>query len=98
MRPLVAAYATYSGTKKAYCAQHDLNTHTFDYWRKRVAAAEAATQHPPTKSPKQNSFVELPPLPTSAALYTLHLPDGKRLELPLQTPIAILTQLLQITL
>lgn len=101
MRPIVAGYAAYSGTKKAYCAQHDLNPHTLDYWRKRIQTIDADTptaQDKPSKSKKQSSFVELPPLAVApASLYTLHFPDGKRLELPLQTPLEMLSALLQLS-
>ena len=92
MRPIVAAYANYTGTKKAYCAQHDLNPHTLDYWCKRIAAVDK-----PPKSSKQSSFIELAPFASSTSCYTLHFPDGKRLELPLQTPIDFLAQLIQIS-
>ncbi|MEM6320849.1 MAG: hypothetical protein AAF960_24500 [Bacteroidota bacterium] len=103
MRPIVAAYATHRGTKKAYCAQHDLPVHTFDYWRKRVAAVDSAAQSKGVEPKQQSSFIQLPPMsaaclsPASPA-YTLHFPDGKRLDLPLPTSIDTLTHLLQITL
>ncbi len=106
MRSVVAGYADFAGTKKDYCARLDLNVHTFDYWRKRVRAAESPTERKNPALPASQKFVELPPPPplpatdfgTVRAVYTLHLPDGKRLDLPLCTPPAVLTHLLQISL
>ena len=96
MRPIVEGYKNFSGTKKAYCATYDLNPYTFDYWRSRVKEVDASkslTQKSPTH---KTGFVAIP-VPTSPSFsnYTIHLPDGKRLELPSTTPISILTQLLQ---
>lgn len=95
MRPIVAGYATYEGTKKSYCAKYDLNVHTFDYWRNRVKTVDL-----PNKS--TNHFVELSPMSAplfpSSAHYLLHFPDGKRLELPMGVPSELLIQLLQISL
>ena len=91
MRPIVAGYSTYTGTKKDYCDQFDLNIHTFDYWRKRVKELSAAKQPLPASS----SFIELSPAGGSDQ-FTLHLPDGKRLDIPLGVPASLLHALLQL--
>lgn len=114
MRPLVLGYANYDGTKKAYCAMHNINPHTLDYWRKRiglidgsskqVVSQEAKAAKSTTGKSKRGGFVSVP-IPSqdlTKALsfgdwsgYTLHLPDGKRLDLPSNTPTQILSELLQ---
>lgn len=95
MRPIVAGYDTYEGTKKSYCAKYDLNVHTFDYWRKRVKTVDLSNK-------QTNPFVELSPtrnsLLPSSIHYLLYFPDGKRLELPMGVPSELLIQLLQISL
>jgi|TARA_B110000908_G_C10078075_1_gene368253 transposase-like protein len=105
MRSIVADYEDYDGTKKTYCATHELNPHTFDYWRERVRAADARNVTKPTKRKISNStsnFVELSPtratLKPTITHYMLHFPDGKRLELPLGVSAELLIELLKIQL
>ena len=103
MRPVVEGYKNYSGTKKAYCREHNLNVQTFDYWRKRVEvvdkmAAAKKTKEKSTKKP--SNFIDLPSLPlpssSSSTNYVLYFPDSKRLELPLGVSAELLIQLLKI--
>ena len=113
MRPIVLGYTNYDGTKKAYCAIHNLAPHTLDYWRKRIRVIDGSSKQAKgqeLKASKKNAsnvtkrggFVSVP-IPSQAFTssfeawtgYTLYLPDGKRLDLPPNTPIQILSHLLQ---
>jgi len=101
MRPIVEGYANFQGTKKEYCAPHDLNPYTLDYWRSRIKEIDGSVKNKKIKEDTSSpiGFIAVPPPASSvpsASLYTLHLPDGKRLDLPLTTSIELLTQLLQI--
>lgn len=101
MRPIVEGYKDFAGTKKEYCAGYNLNPYTFDYWRIRVKEADAEINAATVRTEKiptrKTGFVAIPaPIPPfSSSNYIIHLPDGKRLELPTTTPVTILTQLLQ---
>jgi len=97
MRPIVEGYNDFRGTKKEYCARYELNPYTFDYWRTRVKETDAAAKKKEKASTRKTGFVAIPaPVLSSSSNYIIHLPDGKRLELPDTTPLTILTQLLQI--
>ena len=106
MRPIVAGYRTRTGTKKEYCSACGLSPDTLDYWRRLIKEEEKLEQEKEqtTKSHSNRvGFAAIPAPKTSSAsalanpsAYTLHLPDGKRLDLPTATPIEILTHLLQI--
>ena len=97
MRPIVEGYVNFSGSKKEYCARYDLNPYTFDYWRTRVKETDAAAKKKEKAPTHKTGFVAIaPPVSSSSLNYIIHLPDGKRLELPDTTPVTVLTQLLQI--
>jgi len=108
MRPLVSGYKNYTGTKKAYCIEHDLNPHTLDYWRNRIKTLDEQSKQ------SANKFIAVPPpsyseMPSMSSLSStavevvenrdyiqLHLPDGKRLELPTTISDKLLLSLLQV--
>ena len=106
MRPIIAGYRSYDGTKKEYCSTRGLSPDTLDYWRRRIKEEEDLVESKRIVAkgqPKQVGFVSIPgprkaseSAFTTSSAYTLHLPDGKRLDLPRTTPIELLTQLLQI--
>ena len=102
MSPIVAAYADYNGTKKAYCAEHDLNVHTFNYWQRELNEGDRMKTKvvKQQQNEKSSHFIALaPPMPGIKSLsptYLLHFPDGKRLEMPIDVPSEVLIQLLKI--
>jgi hypothetical protein len=97
MRPIVEGYPDFTGTKKEYCARYDLNPYTFDYWRIRVKETDAVAKKKGKAPTHKTGFVAISaPVLSPTSNYIIHLPDGKRLELPDTTPVTVLSQLLQI--
>ena len=96
MRPIVEGFRDFGGTKKEYCAGYNINPYTFDYWRSRVKEADATPNKTENPTVRKSRFVSIPsPMTLPPEYYVIHLPDGKRLELPSSTPLTILTQILQ---
>ena len=99
MRPIVAGSLTYQRNKSSYCQEHDLNPYTFDYWRNRIRDLDGKN-----KRSKSSKFIAVKPLASTTipisepnpAFIKLHLPDGKRLELPTTVSDKLLISLLQI--
>lgn len=98
MRPIVAGFAHFQGTKQSYCEQLDLNPHTLDYWRRRIRE-QASKEGERAETQPTGKFIPLhrPVLPQQDHLI-LHFPDGRRLQMPLSTPPALLQHLIQIQL
>lgn len=102
MRPIVAAYESYKGKKIDYCKEHDLNRYTFDYWRNKINSLDfdnkSTTKNRPTK------FIAVQPSSPSSIdasidyreCIQLHMPDGKRIELPTSVSEKLLLSLLQL--
>lgn len=42
----ITAWSDSGQTQAAFCLAHDLNLHTFKYWRKRLGAASRASREP----------------------------------------------------
>lgn len=108
MRPLVSGYEKYSGTKKAYCIEHGLNPHTLDYWRNRIRTLDKKSKQPANKfiAVPPPSYTDMPSMSSLSSTAVkvvenrdyiqLHLPDGKRLELPTTISDKLLLSLLQV--
>jgi len=73
MEVLLSAYSNYSGTKKAFCSEHEVNLHVFNYWQKKLKG---------TKSSPAREFIklEVSPPAVSSALSVIY-PNGNRVEL-----------------
>lgn len=87
MHPIVEAYAQYKGSKKAFCLEHGLASHTLDYWRRKFGEP----------SSKASAFVALE-LRDVACDRTIELyyPNGVRAVVPLEIPLQILQNLIKI--
>lgn len=109
MRPIVAGYESYEGNKLDYCKEHDLNRYTFDYWRNKIKALDKLDSGLDKKNigkKKATKFIAVQPSSPSLidasidyrSCFQLHMPDGKRLELPLGVSDKLLLSLLQVRL
>lgn len=109
MRPIVADYEFYKGKKLDYCKEHDLNRYTFDYWRNKIKALELESKDDKTitqnRPPKFIAIQAPSPSSINASVdvvndyresIQLHMPDGKRLELPTSVSEKLLLSLLQL--
>ncbi len=87
MRPLVEAYTHHQGSKKTFCQEHGLATHTLDYWRRKL-----------NEQPAQSSaFIALDVEPSWLTdTIEVHYLNGVRVVVGVETPTAILQRLIQL--
>jgi len=87
MEALIEDFSSYTGSKKSYCALHNIKVHAFDYYSKKQG----------TSTSSSGSFLPIqlqspPPL----SQLTINYPNGTQLLLPSTTPLTLLSQLVQI--
>lgn len=90
MRPILKAYAGYSGTKKAFCQDYGIKLHVLSYWLQK--------SRKPTKKPVTNKFIPLQiekPTVSPASTIELYYPNGLRLVLPTDTSLKVLQGLIK---
>lgn len=87
MRPIVEAYSCYKGSKKAFCLEHGLAVHTLNYWLGKLNDRLGSS----------SGFVALE---VSSGSYEhrleVHYPSGVRIVLPLEAPLGLLENLIQL--
>jgi len=87
MRPLIQSFAKYTGTKKAFCLENNINIHTFHYWQTKF-----------NKQAVKFSSKKFLPLQVSNSVGSkieLYYPNGLRLVMPVDTPLNILQALVK---
>ena len=89
MKSIVEGFGNYAGSKKSYCDLHNIKTHVFDYYRKKLKEEEEENQ---SKNFVPIQFTHR----ISVAPIEVHYPNGNCLILSVDTPLSILTQLVQI--
>lgn len=88
MRPIVEAYARYKGSKKAFCEEQNIAPHTLDYWRSKFNNVKTET----------SGFIALELSPGSGGqTIELHYPNGVRAIVPIEVPMAVLQNLLNLS-
>ena len=88
MKSIVEGFGNYAGSKKSYCDLHNIKTHVFDYYRKKLKEEEQSKGFVPIQFKQR---VSISPM-------ELHDPNGNSLILSVDTPLSILTQLVQISI
>ncbi len=87
MRPVVEAFALYEGSKKAFCEERGIAIPTLDYWRRKMKDKADKI--------KTKAFIALQvEKKSSEQVIELHLPNGVRALVPLQTFPEVLQTLL----
>ncbi len=88
MRPIVEAFARYEGSKKAFCLEQDIASHTLDYWRRKFD----------TPKIESSAFIALQVEGSSQTqTIELHFPNGVRAMLPMDAPLSVLQNLLKVS-
>jgi len=89
MYPLIEQWARSQQSKRTFCAAHQINLHTFNYWLKKYRQSAP---------PPQSNFLALelaPEAPTGEAVY-LRYPNEVELHFSTLPSIALLTSLIKI--
>jgi len=87
MRSVIKSFSTYTGTKKAFFQERNINIHTFNYWQ--------------TKFNKQSSkssskkFIPLQVEKPGMDKIELFYPNGVRLVFPIDTHLKVLQGLVK---
>lgn len=78
MSSLVSAWRTSNTGKKAFCAAHAINIHTFTYWVEKIEKVDKkAAPERPARLIKTRGFIALQePESSPNAAIELHFPQG----------------------
>ena len=86
MAALIEDFSSYTGSKKSYCALHNIKVHAFDYYSKKQET---------TSSPSKSFLpIQVQDVPTVSHL-TINYPNGNQILLPSSIPLNLLSQLVQ---
>lgn len=87
MRPIVEAYARFTGSKKSFCSERGIAVHTLDYWRRKFSSD--------TLGKAAGSFISLElEEPLRGRMMEIHYPNGIEVRLPVDVTGETLYKLL----
>jgi transposase-like protein len=87
----MASWSRSGESRRAWCARHGINVHTFDYWRRRLRDFPV-----PRKRKARTSLVPIVvAAATAAEPLELVLPSGVRLRVPSGSDVAQAAQLVR---